>query len=153
MKKIIFILIIMGFSFTKDTSLSISYSPGILEFEESDDEVDYNTIGIKYSVHSSSSSEWGAFYDLDTEEGEINLLGVFMKSYFQQDVFSPFLEFNVGLALTDNDNYLTVGGRLGGSYEISDKNSIEIAFKYLYFETDYQEYYISSAVLGYSFKL
>ena len=154
MKKLLLIIII-AFCFTEDTtSLTISYTTGVMEFEESDAELDYNNIGLKYNFHTGSSSEWGAYYDFDLEgEGDINLLGTFMRSYLQEDEFSPFLELNVGLALTEVDNYLTIGGKLGGKYSISNNASVELAYRYLYFETDYQEHYISSVVLGYSFSL
>ena len=149
MRKIILLLILTGFVLAQNRNLTISYSPGVIEFEEWDGEVDYNTIGIKYNVSPTSYSQWGGFYELDTEEGEWNLLGCFMRSYLQEDIFRPFLEVDAGLVMMESNNHFFVGGKIGGNYQLAD-NTLEIAFRYIFFETDYQEYYITSAVLGYS---
>ena len=154
MLRLIFLaMLILNTVFTKDATYGLSYSPGIMEFEEWDDEVDFNTVSFKYMTTLSSSSEFGAFYELDTEEGDFDILGLFVRSYLQDDVLRPFLELDVGAILGDGDTEAFIGGRLGGIYAMDESSAVEISFRYMIFATDYQEYYVTSINLGYLFSM
>ena len=153
LRLVFFMIIIISSVFTKDTTYGLAYSPGIMEFEEWDGDVDFNTINFKYAASMSSSSEWGVFYELDIEEGDFEILGSYVRSYLQDDVFRPFLELDVGVILGDGDTEPFIGGKLGGLYEIDESKAVEISFRYMIFATDYQEYYVTSINLGYLFSI
>ena len=153
LRLIFFMIIIISTVFSKDTRYGLAYSPGIMEFEEWDGDIDFNTISFKYADSMSSSSEWGVFYELDTEEGDFEILSSYVRSYLQNDVFRPFLELDVGVILGDGDTEPFIGGKLGGLYKIDESNAVEVSLRYMIFATDYQEYYVTSINLGYLFSI
>ena len=135
--------------------ITIEYTTGTLEIETNygEGEVDYETIGGRFGLYSSETTQWGGYYEIDLEDSEINLLGGYIRSYLQKDQFSPYLELDLGMAIGDEDSEFFIGGMIGGKYVLNKKNAFDIGFRYLYSEGDDTWLYFSSFVLGYSITL
>ncbi len=133
----------------------ISYTTGTLDIETNyaEVEVDYETIGGRFGLYSSQTTQWGGYYEIDLEDSEINLLGAYIRSYLQQDQFSPYLELDLGMAMGDEDSDFFIGGMIGGKYVLDGKSAFDLGFRYLYSEGDDIWLDFSSFVLGYSFSL
>ena len=158
------IILILSLMFAQDNSegsgkiskeITIGYTTGTLEIEtESGDvEGDYETLVGRYGSYSSETTQWGGFYELDLEDSELDLLGAYVRSYLQKDIFSPFLELDLGIAMGEDDNQFLIGGMIGGKYELNQKHSFDLGFRFLYCEGDDIWYYFSSVLLGCSVRL
>ena len=137
----------------QDSKLSFSLSMGEGYLDEPDIDEDYANIGVRYAQSAGPAAEWGGFYEIATDDLEIDLLCGFYRNYLQPEGTRAFIEFDFGLAMGDEDTELAFGGMLGVTHDLNEQNSLDLGFRYIFTEDDYTAYNLSSLVLSYSMSM